>query len=156
MKKILNILLYLIVIIIVLISLYTCYIKIIKKENMVFIGNYGLAVILSGSMEPTLSINDLVIVKKNTEYLKDDIIVYDNDTSLVVHRIVSQDTNKTITKGDANNTNDLPILNKNIKGKVVKKYSKIGKYIVYISNPVYISMIVIVVLMIKMLFKKRA
>lgn len=156
MKKILNIFFYLIVINIILISLYTCYIKIIKKENMVFIGNYGMAVILSGSMEPTLSINDLVIVKKNTDYQKNDIIVYDNDNSLVVHRIISKDTNKTITKGDANNTDDLPIPNKDIKGKVIKTYSKIGKYIVYLSNPVYISMIVIIALMIKMLFKKRA
>ena len=156
MKKVATIIWYTVISVVILLSICVCYLKLIKKENMIFIGNYGLAVILSGSMEPTLSIDDLVIVKKSKSYDIDDIVVYDENDSLVVHRVVDKLKNKVITKGDANNANDMPIKRNNIKGKVVKTYSNIGKYILNFSNPVYISLIIIIVTMFSMLFKKHA
>ena len=51
----------------------------------------GLApyVVLSGSMEPTLSVDDLVIVRAAEDYAVGDVVVYQSGHSLVIHRIVA-------------------------------------------------------------------
>ena len=67
---------------------------------------YGAAVVLSGSMEPTFSKDDLILVKKTDNIAIGDIVVYQSNNSLVVHRVVSIDDDVVITKGDANNIED--------------------------------------------------
>lgn len=131
------------------------YQKIVKHENMVFIGKYGMAVILSGSMEKELSINDLVIVKKYDDYNINDIVVFNEEESLIVHRIVNKDGSVITTKGDANNAPDDKIDITHIKGKVINKYSNIGKYILYLSNPIYVSLFIIIFSMFNIILKKH-
>jgi signal peptidase len=86
----------------------------------------GLSVILSGSMEPTLSVNDLVVVKAADSYTVDDIVVYQSGSTLVIHRIVDIQGDVYITKGDANNTADEPIGLAVIKGKEVFSVPFVG------------------------------
>ena len=45
---------------------------------------YGAAVVLSGSMEPTFSTGDLIVVKEQNDYILDDIVVYQEASFLVV------------------------------------------------------------------------
>ena len=80
---------------------------------------FGMAVVVSGSMEPELSINDLVIVCPQDSYEVGDVVVFQTDSSLVIHRIIEKlDDNTVITQGDANNTPDAPISIDTIKGKM--------------------------------------
>ena len=48
---------------------------------------FGVAVVLSGSMEPTLSVNDVIIVRESESYNINDIVVYDSGREMIVHRI---------------------------------------------------------------------
>ena len=61
----------------------------------------GSAVVLSGSMEPTLSVNDYVIVQAADSYAVGDIVVYQSGNSLVIHRVVEIDGENIIARGDA-------------------------------------------------------
>ena len=80
--------------------------------------------ICSGSMEPTIYKGDAIVlvrVKEDTELKIDDIIAYEDENQIIVHRIVEINENDTyVTKGDNNNVNDpLNINIENIKGKVL-------------------------------------
>ena len=70
---------------------------------------YGAAVVLSGSMEPVLSVNDVIIAQKTEDYAVGDMIVYQDGGSVVVHRVVTLDEETVQTRGDANNVADAPI-----------------------------------------------
>ncbi len=85
----------------------------------------GSSVVLSGSMEPTLRINDLVFVKAAESYEVGDVVVYQGSL-LVIHRIVSIDGTRVVTKGDNNNTADDPIELSQIKGKLVGRIPLVG------------------------------
>jgi signal peptidase I len=75
--------------------------------------------VASGSMEPTLLVNNLILVKESSKYNIGDIVTYKYDDSYITHRIVSIDNEEIITKGDANNTEDEGINVTDIKGKVI-------------------------------------
>ena len=47
---------------------------------------YGMATVLSGSMEPEFSKGDLLIVGESDEFNLNDIVVFEDGHSLVVHR----------------------------------------------------------------------
>lgn len=79
----------------------------------------GAAVVLSGSMEPTLSVNDLVFVRRAEAYQIDDIVVYQSSHDLVIHRVVALGEGSLTTRGDANNTEDPAVPLESIKGKLV-------------------------------------
>lgn len=118
---------------------------------------YGAAVVLSGSMEPELSKGDLIIVKETNSYNCEDIVVFQDGNSLVVHRIIEKSDEEVITKGDANNTDDGAIAISRIKGEVVFSVPYAGTAIEFIKSPV--GTILIIALAILLLeiprFKER-
>jgi len=61
-------------------------------------------VVLTGSMEPTLKVGDIVILKKVTrdEIQIGDIIAYRLHGNVVIHRVVNITGETIVTKGDAN------------------------------------------------------
>lgn len=103
---------------------------------------YGMAVVLSGSMEPALEIGDLIIVKETTEFDENEVIVFQDGQSLVVHRIVKINEGSFITKGDANNASDNPIDLNHIKGKVIFKIPVLGNVINFMKSPVGTALII--------------
>ena len=96
----------------------------------------GAAVVLSGSMEPALSVGDLVIVAESNSYLVGDMVVYQDGRMAVTHRIVSITDSEVITKGDANNTEDSPITLAQLKGKVVLAIPLVGYVINAVKTPI--------------------
>ncbi|MBR5452934.1 MAG: signal peptidase I [Clostridia bacterium] len=97
---------------------------------------YGMAVVLSGSMEPALSVDDMIIVKETEEISPRDIVVYSEGGSLVVHRVVSIDGDTVITMGDANGVEDPPVSRDAVKGKVILSVPFVGKLVNAIKTPV--------------------
>lgn len=81
-------------------------------------------VVLSGSMEPNISVGSMIIVSDiEPETLKPgDVITFQvNDSTLVTHRVVSNniELKQVITKGDANDVNDAtPVEYSHIIGKL--------------------------------------
>ena len=97
---------------------------------------YGAAVVLSGSMEPVLSVGDLIIVREAESYQKNDIVVFQDKDSLVVHRIVATDDKTVTTRGDANQVADEPVSISAVKGKVLFWIPYLGKVVGALKTPV--------------------
>ena len=96
----------------------------------------GAAVVLSGSMEPELSVGDFLIIAERDSYDLNDVVVYQDGRMAVTHRIVSITDEEVITKGDANNTNDAPITREQIKGEVVFAIPFVGYLVNIIKSPI--------------------
>jgi len=65
-----------------------------------------LAVVASWSMDPTLHVGDIVVIRKLSNYNIGDIVLYHNicgaDQKIIVHRIINIVDNTYVLKGDAN------------------------------------------------------
>ena len=95
----------------------------------------GAAVVLSGSMEPELSVGDLLILAEKEEYFVDDVVAYQDGSMAVTHRITAFTDEGVITRGDANNVDDEPISPEQIKGKVVFVIPLVGYVVNIIKTP---------------------
>lgn len=97
---------------------------------------YGAAVVLTGSMEPTIGQDALIFVRADDQYEVGDIVVYQSGHMLVVHRIESIDGDTVITRGDANNASDAPVSLSVIKGQVIGHIPGCGPVIRAVKSPV--------------------
>lgn len=110
--------------------------------------------IISGSMQPELDINDVIVVKKvDVEELADgDIITFEQDKKTISHRIVEiKKVGKEkifYTKGDNNLVADEGYVKTNqIYGKVVFHIPRVGKIVQYIQQEEgFVRTIVIIVI----------
>lgn len=78
-----------------------------------FLPKIGISVdiVMSGSMEPTLKTGGIVFTDtKRTEPSVGDIVTFRNAKGKVSHRVVAKQKQSYITKGDANNTEDVSLL----------------------------------------------
>ena len=119
------------------------------KKDMTSIFGYTLLEVMSSSMEPTISKEDFIIISRHDKkYKKGDIITfYDNSKMLVTHRIIKIEKNKILTKGDHNKTEDNAISKEKIVGKYVFRIKGGGKVITLLKNPLIITIIVILIVL---------
>lgn len=109
----------------------------VMGNQMPKIFGYGYAVVISGSMEPEISVNDIVYVKEQDSYAVGDIVTYEKYDSYITHRIVDIVDGEYITKGDNNNTEDRDtVLPEQIKGKVVHVLPVFGSVVMYMKTPI--------------------
>ena len=109
---------------------------------------YTFFEVASGSMEPTLKIDDVIIVKITQEDLKkDDIIAYNAENTVITHRILFVDGNIISVKGDNNNTVDKPITKSQVIGKVVKILPELGIWKKVLAEPKILLAIFITLLL---------
>ena len=111
------------------------------KDKMPMPLGYGMSVVLSGSMEDRLSVDDLVIIKATDDYKVNDIVLFQDGNSLVIHRIIEIDGDTVITKGDANNVADEPIQKSQIKGVLVYDITGFGAVVNILKQPVFLILI---------------
>ena len=117
---------------------------------------YGAAVVLTGSMEPTIMTDEMIIVKAQENYEVGDVVVYQSGYSLVVHRIVAMDDQTVMTRGDANNVDDEPMELSRIKGEVIAHIPHVGTVIQVLKSPVAtVILIAGVILIVEMSFRKK-
>ena len=115
----------------------------------------GVSVVLSGSMEPRLSIDDLIIVTKQEEYNVGDVVVYQQHGTLIVHEIIEKNDQEVVTKGTANNIADDPIGIDSIKGKVISSIPFIGRIVGFFKSPIGIVLMVgTAILLMELSFRK--
>ena len=110
------------------------------EENTHILGIYMFNIV-SESMEPTLEVNDVVVVQKcePSQLKKDDIITFQQEGRTISHRIIDitneKNTIKYKTKGDNNKIPDPDLVDEGqVYGKVIFRIKKIGKAISYIQN----------------------
>lgn len=128
-KDILRVLLLAVCGLVLGLNIYTANAKSLVGNHLPMPFGYGAAVVLSGSMEPTLSVGDLILVKEADSFAEGEVVVYQDVNCLVVHRIVEVNKDTITTKGDANNATDKSIGLDYVKGKVFLWIPMIG-YIV--------------------------
>lgn len=120
---------------------YTQNAKGLLKDKLPMPFGYGMSVVLSGSMEDRLSVDDLVIIKATDSYNVNDIVLFQDGNSLIIHRIIEIDGDTVITKGDANNVADEPINKSQIKGVLVYDIAKLGAVVNILKQPVFVILI---------------
>ena len=103
---------------------------------------FGASLVLSGSMEPEISTDDLVFVKRADELHVGDVVLYNTGGSNVLHRITKIDGDIITTKGDANNTEDKPISASVVLGVYIGKVPSGGKIIRFVTNPPFVMAVV--------------
>ena len=114
---------------------YSCNATRIAGNSLPMPFGIGVATVMSGSMEPELSVDDVIIVKSYDEYKVGDVVVFQQGRSLTVHKIIAVNGDNVLTKGTANNTPDSPIKTADIKGKVIYDIPKLGAAVSIIRSP---------------------
>ena len=153
MLKVMNVLSVLIIVCSILALLTVVLAKPGEAPN--FFG-YSLFRVMTGSMEPSIPTDSLIVVKRvpaSALEVGDVITFYSRDPSLLgepnTHRIIrfEEDGEKRLiyTKGDANNIEDrYSTHEEDLIGKVVFSSLGLGKFVRIISNPiVFIPLIII-------------
>lgn len=117
---------------------------------------YGIANVLSGSMEPTFSKGALLIVKEEKKAEPGQIVVYQSGQELIVHRVIQTEGNLVTTKGDANDTADPVFDMDQIKGVVIGWIPALGLLVSFLKTPVgIILLLVCAVLLLEGSFRKQ-
>ena len=107
-----------------------------KTPNIFGVKNY---IVLTGSMDPTIEVGDIVFVKETKEVNEKDIIAFKVDKAIVTHRVVEKIKKDSgtyyRTKGDANNSADSELVKASaVEGKYVFRVGKIGKIIMFLKT----------------------
>ena len=111
--------------------------------------NYNLIVIKSGSMEPTIKTGSIAITERQSEYQKGDIITFATASKeIVTHRVVQAIKNdgniEYKTKGDANNANDLFLVENNrVIGRTVFTMPYFGYLIVFLRSKIGVVVLIL-------------
>ncbi len=124
-----------------LIAFYNVYMLIARyafKNNMPTFCGMAMAVVVSGSMEPEIGIQDVIITRAQDSYQVGDVITFLDVTrgDYVTHRIVRVEEDGFVTKGDANNSEDTAhVASEAVVGKVVAVWDDFGKVISFLQSP---------------------
>lgn len=144
-KILLNCLCCITIFCVLIIASYIFQVTILHKLYANIFG-YSLFTIKSGSMMPTINVNDDIIVKIGSEYQEGDIIVFEDDGMLVSHRVINIEGDSITTKGDNNNTEDKSFDKSLVVGKVIKILPDFGTIQSFFRKPIVIILIINIVL----------
>ena len=140
--RICRILLICVLAVVLILNMVSIVRRIVFKEQMPLVLGFGSAVIVSGSMEPTIEVGDVIVIRVQNSYGVGDIVTF-RDSSYITHRIVEKTLNGYITQGDANNVRDREIEDSHIVGKVVKILPKIGNVVLFLQNPLHMAILLL-------------
>lgn len=97
---------------------------------------FSQAVVMSGSMEPELSVGDMVLIRREEEYHAGEIITFSDGGSPTTHRILEETPEGFVTKGDANNVPDGGIVHPGmVYGRVALIIPKLGSAALFLRTP---------------------
>ena len=148
---ILNILLFIVSILIIIGVYYIVQIKVFQNDYSNLFG-YTFFEVATGSMSNTIEIGDVVVVKITKEVNKNEIIVYRDGDNFVTHRLVEKDGDKLVAKGDANNSEDKPITEEQILGRVIYVVPKLGIWRKILLSPEIIGLILAFIFLLGLIF----
>lgn len=163
-KKVCIVLLYIILIPIILFSLFLIILELGNSGEIPSFLNMEMYTVISDSMEPRLSKNDIIIIKKgypNDKFKVGNIITYKRkDGEIITHRIKeiisSNLQNAYITQGDNNETPDEDVVTyEMIIGKVIYTMPNFGNILKLLKNKVFFTLCIIVLVLIILYDRKQ-
>lgn len=160
LKIIKNIIVNLIIFILGIIAIIAIWTTIqLNVQNKEYINIFGYSIFSTetGSMSPTMEKGDIVFVKIGEDVQEKDIITYKKENSFITHRIIKIDGESIIAKGDNNNTQDEPITQDAIVGKVsfIINNVEIWKKVFSDINVIIPVVITVVLLIILVSYKEK-
>lgn len=147
-NRILSVLLFLIL----AVCLYLFISLNVLSKNYANFFSYTVFQIASNSMAPTITTNDLIVVKVTKNVGVDDVITFEDGDILVTHRIIDKTAQGFITKGDANNERDKQITSSQVVGKVIKIMPNMGTWFKVFTTPKIVFLICFTLFMFSLAF----
>lgn len=148
LKKIAVTLISIILVLLVTFNVYNFVCIQLLHKDLAKVNGYALLEVVSGSMEPTIMVGDLILIDTNWKnYEKDDIITFrDVNEAFVTHRIIEIDNEKKtmVTQGDANPSPDEEMSTNRIVGKYKIKIPGVGKVMSSFKNPLVMILILVI------------
>ena len=154
LKIIVDILTFIIFLALILIIISKVKMMITGKDYFNLFG-YSIFSVATGSMEPAINQNDIIIVKSDTNYKIDDIVTFRSDDAYITHRIITKRDDVIVTKGDANNTKDVAIKTDAVVGKVIKVLKRGGVWRKVFSDPLIICMLFVTLILFDFAFSYK-
>lgn len=116
--------------------------RVMGAEHPAIFG-YSAAVVASGSMEPALSVDDLILNHVQISYAEGDIITFQSGDSLTTHRIVEVTDTGYVTKGDANNAPDPDVVQSDaVTGRVIWAIPYAGSALAFLKTPLGMTVLI--------------
>lgn len=117
--------------------------KINHKEFPTIFG-WSYAVVRSNSMQPVFSKGAVLLLHEESEYQVNDIVTYKDpmDTLTTTHRLVEKTGTHYVTKGDANDAEDVPIDSSMIYAKVVLIIPYLGLLSLFLQNKLLLTSLI--------------
>lgn len=136
-----------IVVLILVLSIIFLFKNLVLKQEPTSMFGYTSFQVASGSMEPDMSVGDLVVVKKrDSNYYQEGMdITYITEAmkTPVTHRIITRDGDTITAQGIANNTPDAPFDVECIIGEVVYVWEEYYKFSEFVKSPLGIIIILL-------------
>lgn len=114
---------------------------------------YKAYIINTNSMEPTIKVGDIVIIKKNKPEMlnQGDVITFTQNGEVITHRITkieeSENNTRYITKGDNNNTEDsFNVTYQDIIGEEVLIIPYLGKIMEKLDSKIILLIVILIIL----------
>lgn len=147
-KIITSIIIAILIIIILILSIAFIQVNILNKDYANILG-YSYFQVATGSMEPTIKIDDIILIRLNSDIQENDIITYKSKNEFITHRLIQKNDDSLITKGDNNNSEDDPIKKEDVIGKVVFTVKNVAVWkMVFADKKVFILLIITVMIFI--------
>lgn len=145
-KRIISVIATILVSLLLIYNLYNMISYKILKKDLATINGYAVMEVVSGSMEPTINIGDMIIINTHDKDLSvGDIITFkDVNNAFVTHRIMSINEDTLITKGDFNNDSDDEFSKDLVVGKYVKRIKGLGRLFTALKSPFVLVMILVI------------
>lgn len=134
-KWIVNVLTAILLVILILVIYGKCVTTFTDNAYPNYFG-YTLFEVASGSMEPALYTNDVILIDIGKDNIKNkDIIAFQSENAIITHRVIFIDGDTITVKGDNNNTIDSPINRSQVIGKVIKVFPKLSIWKKIVTEP---------------------
>lgn len=129
------------------ISLFVFSLLFTAVSNLNILGGYRSLIVQSGSMEPTIMTGDVIIIAKANDYVKNDVITFQDEEGLITtHRLITiaeKEPKVYSTKGDANRvSDDASVVFDQIMGKVILTVPKLGYFLIFVRSKIGMTVFV--------------
>ena len=115
--------------------------------GIAYFQGYRIATVVSGSMEPTITTGSIVVMDSNeTDPEVGDIICYQREDKVIMHRLISIENGAYTTQGDANAFQDPAFTKDRIQGTVIYDIPNIGYVVMFVQKHVVAIIVGIIAL----------
>lgn len=129
-----------------------------NEEKIPTVLGFSQAIVISGSMEPTISAGDVAVYRVADEYSVGDVVIFSQGSEIITHRIIKIEDDGFTTQGDANNVADTWIVSQdNIFVKLVFVVPNIGAFASFLktgAGTIFIIIMIVAIVEVPRLYDK--